>query len=74
MEEVLATLPIEVYTLSTARAHGRLLADVRRSGRPRGAHDLIIAATAISSDRIVLTADAPGFEDLAEVQVRVLAR
>ncbi len=74
MDEVLATLRIEDYTLSTARAHSRLLADVRRSGRPRSAHDLIIAATAISAERIVLTADALGFEDLAGVQVRVLER
>jgi tRNA(fMet)-specific endonuclease VapC len=42
--------------------------------RARGAHDLIIAATAISSERIVLTADVRGFEDLAGVQVRVLER
>jgi tRNA(fMet)-specific endonuclease VapC len=74
VDEVLATLRIEDYTLSTARAHSRLLADVRRSGRPRSAHDLIIAATAISAERIVLTADALGFEDLAGVQVRVLER
>jgi tRNA(fMet)-specific endonuclease VapC len=71
---VLATFPIEDYTLSTARAHSGLLADVRRSGRPRGAHDLIIAATAITSERVLLTADALGFEDLPGVRVHVLER
>lgn len=72
VEAVLATLTIEDYTLATARAHSHLLAEVRRSGRPRGAHDLIIAATSISSERIVLTADARGFEGLPGVEVRML--
>lgn len=72
VEEALATLTIEDYTLTTARAHSHLLAEVRRSGRPRGAHDLIIAATSISSERIVLTADARGFEGLPGVEVRIL--
>jgi tRNA(fMet)-specific endonuclease VapC len=74
VEQVLATVTIEDYTLSTARAHSHLLAAVRRSGRPRGAHDLIIAATSISSERIVLTADALGFRDLPGVEVRVIAQ
>src|SRR5579875_1833673 len=34
------------YTPVTAAHHARLLAHVGRSGRPRGAHDLIIAAHA----------------------------
>jgi tRNA(fMet)-specific endonuclease VapC len=71
-EQVLSTLTIEDYTLATARVHGHLLAEVRRSGRPRGAHDLIIAATSVSSERILVTADARGFEDLPGVEVRIL--
>jgi len=74
VEEVLATLTIEDYTLGTARAHSRLLAEVHRTGRPRGAHDLIIAATSVSSERTLLTADARGFEDLPGVEVRILGR
>ena len=74
VEEVLATLTIEDYTLATAREHSRLLAEVHRSGRPRGAHDLIIAATSVSSERTLLTADARGFEDLPGVEVRILER
>jgi tRNA(fMet)-specific endonuclease VapC len=71
---VLETLTVEDYTLATARAHSRLLAEVRRSGRPRGAHDLIIAATSLSSGRILVTADARGFEDLPGVVTRILER
>jgi tRNA(fMet)-specific endonuclease VapC len=43
---------------ATAAHHGRLLAQVRRSGSPRGAHDLIIAAHAAQTGRIILSRDA----------------
>ena len=72
VEEVLATLTIEDYTLATAHAHSRLLAEVHRTGRPRDAHNLIIAATSVSSERTLLTADVRGFEDLPGVEVRIL--
>lgn len=70
VEDVLVTLTVEEYTLATARAHAHLLAAVRATGTPRGGHDLIIAATAVESGRIVITADARGFEDLPGVDVR----
>ena len=54
---VLETLPVEPYDPAVAEAHGRLLAAVHRSGRKRGAHDLIIAATALATNRTILTAD-----------------
>lgn len=66
---VLETLPVEPYDLATAEAHGRLLAHVSRDGRKRGAHDLIIAATAVATKRIVLTTDrAARFGDLPGVE------
>lgn len=46
------------YTARTAVEHGRLIAHVRRSGTPRGAHDLIIAAHAVEHGRAVVTWDA----------------
>jgi len=46
------------YTQATAAYHGRLLAHVRRSGTPRGAHDLIIAAHAAQTGRTILSRDA----------------
>lgn len=55
--KVLETLPVEPYDVAVAQAHGRLLAHVHRSGTKRGAHDLIIAATAIATRRIVITTD-----------------
>lgn len=70
VDELLAVLPVEPYDLDVARAHASLLADVRRAGRPRGAHDLIIAATAVASQREVVTADLAGFADLPGVVLR----
>ena len=51
------TSAVEVleYTEATAACHARLIAHVRRAGAPRGAHDLIIAAHALQTERIVLT-------------------
>jgi tRNA(fMet)-specific endonuclease VapC len=53
------------YTEATAACHARLIAHVRRAGMPRGAHDLIIAAHALQTERIVLTFGAKArFGDL----------
>jgi len=46
------------YTEVTAAHHARLLAHVRKSGIPRGAHDLIIAAHAAQTGRLLLSRDA----------------
>ena len=69
VDAVVQAVPVLPYDLRVARAHAHLLAATRRSGTPRGAHDLIIAATAVSSQRIVVTADATGFHSLPGVQV-----
>jgi len=58
------------YDAVVAEVHAELLAHTRRQGRPRSAHDLIVAATARAHDRAVLTADASGFADLPRVVVR----
>jgi tRNA(fMet)-specific endonuclease VapC len=70
VEDVLATIPSESYDLEVARVHASLLAHARRSGRPRGAHDLLIAATAIARGRAVVSADPAGFADLPGVTLR----
>ena len=73
VESILTVLPVETYDLEVARAHALLLAHVRRSGRPRGAHDLLIAATAVGRQRIVVTTDPAGFENLPDVSLRTAA-
>jgi tRNA(fMet)-specific endonuclease VapC len=70
--DVLATIPVETYDLDVARVHARLLAHARRSGRPRGAHDLIIAATALARDRAIVSAETGGFDGLPGVTLRAV--
>ncbi len=70
LEDVLGTIPLIDYDAAVAAAHATLLVAVRRQGRPRGAHDLVIAATAVASDRTVVTADQAAFTDLPGVAVR----
>lgn len=67
---ILDTIPVAEYDVSVAEAHARLLAHVRRAGQPRGAHDLIIAATAVARDRVIVSTDARAFADLPDVRTR----
>lgn len=61
-------LEVLEYTEATAAHHARLIAHVRRSGRSRGAHDLIIAAHAAQTGRVLLSRDALArFADLPGV-------
>lgn len=71
VNELLSVLHIEDYGSDVARVHAALLVHTRRSGRPRGAHDLIIAATAIAVDRELVSDDAGGFADLPGLRMRV---
>ena len=72
---VLEVVPVEDYTPGIAVHHAELLAHVRRGGSPRGAHDLIIAATARATRRTLVTTDARArFGDLPDVASRVVSR
>jgi tRNA(fMet)-specific endonuclease VapC len=70
VRSVLDTIPIENYDLQVARAHAVLLAHTRRAGTPRGAHDLLIAATAVARERTVVSTDTSAFRDLPGVATR----
>jgi tRNA(fMet)-specific endonuclease VapC len=70
VDDVVAAVPVLSYDLDVAAVHAALLVAVRRQGIPRGAHDLIIAATAKASNRIVVTADTTAFRDLPDISVR----
>jgi tRNA(fMet)-specific endonuclease VapC len=69
VEAVLDAVSIEPYDLNVAEAHADLLAHVRRAGTPRGAHDLIIAATARAQDRHVVSSDKGAFTELPGVSI-----
>jgi len=70
VEDIVATIPVLDYDVEVAEAHAELLVEVRSQGKPRGSHDLIIAATAKAFDRTVVSADRTAFRDLPGVEVR----
>jgi len=71
VDDVIHGIPIVNYDLEVAEAHAELLVAVRTQGRPRGAHDLIIAATALATDRLVVTADQGAFVDLPGITTQL---
>lgn len=71
--KIVETIPIEPYHLAVAEAHGRLLAHVHRGGTQRGAHDLVIAATAAATRRVIITTDRQArFDELPGVECSVV--
>ena len=66
---VVDAIPVLPYDVVTAAAHATLLTAVRAQGRPRGAHDLMIAATALATRRSVVSADTSAFDNLPGVAV-----
>jgi tRNA(fMet)-specific endonuclease VapC len=69
VDDVIATIPVLDYDVEVAEAHAELLLEVWEQGKPRGAHDLIIAATAKAFGRTVVSADRTAFRDLPGVEV-----
>jgi predicted nucleic acid-binding protein len=61
VERILAALPIVPFDLAAARVHAVLAADLRAKGTPVGAHDLLIAATAVLRGDAVATRDLRSF-------------
>lgn len=72
VEGVIERVEVIAFDVEIARHHASLLAHARRAGRPRGAHDLQIAATARATQRTLLTTDAAAFEALPGVTHRLL--
>jgi tRNA(fMet)-specific endonuclease VapC len=73
-EDLFDRIPVEDYNLDTALKHGELLGYCAVTGRPRGRHDLIIAATAAMTRRAIMTSDAKAvFGGLPGVEVEVFA-
>lgn len=64
-----AVLP---FALEDARIHARLSAEMAKIGRRIGAHDLIIAATAISSGYSVLTHNLRDFRRVPGLTVKTV--
>lgn len=55
IEAIVRLLPIVVYTEQTAYCHARIWAELESSGKMIGAHDLIVAASALERGSSVAT-------------------
>ena len=70
VEAILQAIPVVPFDLRAARTHARLFAELASVGQPIGAHDLIIAATAIANDFPVLTDNLRHFDRVPGLSVR----
>jgi tRNA(fMet)-specific endonuclease VapC len=70
VDDITTVIAIVDYDAAVAASHAELLVTVRRQGRARGAHDLIIAATAKATQREVVSADGSAYDDLPGIAVR----
>jgi predicted nucleic acid-binding protein len=66
VEGLLQRLPVLAFDLIAARLHARLAAEVAQRGASIGAHDLLIAATALSRGLGVITRDKKSFPRIAK--------
>jgi predicted nucleic acid-binding protein len=69
VEALLARVPVIEFSVEMARVYARLLATMAARGRPIAAHDLLIAATAITLGWTIATADARSFRHIPGVRV-----
>lgn len=69
VEALLEALPVIPVDLHVARTHAALWADLAGCGQPIGAHDLLIAATALARGAGVLTANERDFGRVPELRV-----
>ena len=65
----LALFPVIPFDLEVARTHAILTQQLGRQGTPIGAHDLIIAATAVSVGYRVATRDRRSFNRVEGLEV-----
>jgi tRNA(fMet)-specific endonuclease VapC len=69
VEAVIAAFPPLPFELLTARAHARIWAELAAAGQDTGAHDRIVAATAIAAGWRIGTANLRHFDRIAGLDV-----
>jgi len=71
VEKVIELFPVFPFDSGVARIYARIWASLLQRGFTVGAHDLIIAATAISLDYTVITANRRDFEKIEGLRLEV---
>jgi tRNA(fMet)-specific endonuclease VapC len=69
VEAVLAAFPPLPFGLLAARAHARIWADLAAAGQDVGAHDRLVAATAITAGWRVGTANLRHYDRIAGLDI-----
>lgn len=69
VESVLTLFPVLDFSAASARIHAELYASLRQKGELIGAHDLIIAATALQHGFAVLTDNIREFKRISGLNV-----
>jgi len=69
VENVIQRFEILLIDLDTARVHAKLWAELLSQGTPVGSHDLWLAATCMTHDLSVLTANARDFDRVSGLLV-----
>ena len=69
VEKVIETFPIYPFDLNAARIYARVWATLARKGITIGAHDLIIASTAVSLGFSVVTSDMRDYSKIRGLKV-----
>ena len=70
VERVLSEVPILAFDLEIARIHAKLAVELKETGRPIGANDLLTAATARHGGYAVLTHNLRDFQRVAGLVVQ----
>lgn len=71
MDQLVSLMPVIAFDLRVARVHATLSADLGAKGTPVGAHDLIIAATAVSLGFSVATRERRSFPKIRGLDVQI---
>lgn len=70
VEAILEVVPVLPFDLRVARTYAELWAHLAGTGQMIGAHDLLIAATAVTYDYAVLTQNLRDFQRVPTLVVR----
>lgn len=69
VESILANIPALGFTSETARIHAELYTHLSKMGKLLGAHDLMIAATAVAHGFALVTCNHKDFENIPGLKV-----